>query len=281
MDILTEAQKLHVGRAVADAGERCLMPYFGRLATTDVAYKNSPDDPVSVADKKSEAFLKEALHDVLPHAHFIGEESFAQDASILDLLRGDDVPTWVCDPLDGTLNFVAGKEGFGILLCLVSKGETQAAWLYDAYNKKMTLYDEKYGTTPAFPSVANGVAMRRPLFGLMGRKVFRHPETQRIAETLEGITLAPSEVPSVISYPMLFSGELDFLVFRTTFPWDHLPGLAIAKNLGLPYARWNGEAFRCDDVTHGLLIARNAETYREVRQTLILSLMEAGVLNEK
>lgn len=79
-----------------------LSGFFGKITHAQIATKSSSVDLVSIADKESEALLRQELRQVLPQAVFIGEES-------VNLATVDEHQLcWVVDPLDGTSNFLAG-----------------------------------------------------------------------------------------------------------------------------------------------------------------------------
>lgn len=58
---------------------------------------------VTETDQAVEAFIKDKIAATYPSFKFIGEESFAGGERV-DLT---DEPTFICDPIDGTSNFVS------------------------------------------------------------------------------------------------------------------------------------------------------------------------------
>lgn len=66
--------------------------------------KSSDIDLVTEVDKKVEQTLIEGLTKKFPTHKFIGEESVADGAKC----ELTDSPTWIIDPIDGTLNFIHG-----------------------------------------------------------------------------------------------------------------------------------------------------------------------------
>lgn len=70
--------------------------------TTEV--KSSNIDLVTETDKAVEELLINNLHEKFPSHKFIGEESVAAGEKCQ--LTSD--PTWIIDPIDGTMNFVHG-----------------------------------------------------------------------------------------------------------------------------------------------------------------------------
>mmetsp|Transcript_8907 Transcript_8907/g.39405 ORF Transcript_8907/g.39405 Transcript_8907/m.39405 type:complete len:190 (-) Transcript_8907:1236-1805(-) len=65
----------------------------------------SQRDFVTDTDEKCEGIILDALKKKYPTHKFIGEEETAKAGALPDLT---DEPTWFCDPLDGTTNFVHG-----------------------------------------------------------------------------------------------------------------------------------------------------------------------------
>ena len=72
--------------------------------------KNNTSDLVTHYDKTIEAMVVERTRQAFPRFKFIGEETCGKDAKLTD------EPTFVCDPIDGTLNFTNGVANFAISL---------------------------------------------------------------------------------------------------------------------------------------------------------------------
>lgn len=89
--------------------------------------KSSDIDLVTEVDKKVEETLIGGLSKIFPTHKFIGEESVADGAKCV--LTDD--PTWIIDPVDGTLNFVHGFPHSCISLGLVINKESVAGIIYN------------------------------------------------------------------------------------------------------------------------------------------------------
>lgn len=78
------------------------------------AMKKGDGSPVTVADQRAEAVIEAGLAKLMPGVPMIGEESFSEG-------RSPDTGTrfWCVDPLDGTRDFVAGKDEFTVNIALV------------------------------------------------------------------------------------------------------------------------------------------------------------------
>jgi len=90
------------GQMLMDAARRRMQ---GNGATTSVDYveKENSVDLVTKTDNDVEAFIHDAVSKKYPDHKFIGEETYSAGAS-RDYLVGA-APTWIVDPLDGTVNF--------------------------------------------------------------------------------------------------------------------------------------------------------------------------------
>lgn len=89
--------------------------------------KSSDIDLVTEIDQKVERLLIDGLSQQYPTHKFIGEESVAGGAKC-DLT---DAPTWIIDPVDGTLNFIHGFPHCCISVGLAINKECVAGIIYN------------------------------------------------------------------------------------------------------------------------------------------------------
>lgn len=64
-----------------------------------------------------EEFIRSSIKNTYPNHSFIGEETYSKGSSRDYLIKDD--PTWVVDPLDGTVNFTHGFPMFCVSIALV------------------------------------------------------------------------------------------------------------------------------------------------------------------
>ena len=79
-------------------------------------WEKQPGDPVSEIDLAVDAFLKRELKALLPAAGWLSEET----ADAPERLAGGLV--WLVDPIDGTRDYVRGRDGWAISVALISSG---------------------------------------------------------------------------------------------------------------------------------------------------------------
>lgn len=82
-------------------------------------------DFVTVADKRAEQMIREALLGEFPEDAFLGEEGGASR-------DGSSTGTWVVDPIDGTTNFIRGFRHWGVSIAFVAGDEILIGVIYDA-----------------------------------------------------------------------------------------------------------------------------------------------------
>ena len=91
------------------AGEVCLR-YFGTDLQVD---RKQGDEPVTAADRQSQALIVAALRERFPEDGILAEEG-QEKGSWTAHPR-----TWVVDPIDGTKDFIAGRQGFSVMIGLL------------------------------------------------------------------------------------------------------------------------------------------------------------------
>lgn len=273
--LLSNQQKNDIAELIRKVGDEYIFPHFRKISDGDVSYKDSNIDPVTIIDIKAEKLLKEGLLNIIPESLFIGEELYSTDKSVIDYLDDTTKPVWIVDPIDGTDNFIAGKSGFGIMACLIYKGEIVGSWFYEVSLQRMTLYHAPDFISENGEELTFSYKPMKPFKGLIGKKLHRFPEVQKLKAECQNIILDPLQEPSIVCYREMLLGNVDFLVFKVTYPWDHLPGIAFLKSQGAVACRWSGEDFRFSDVHEGLVVAKNQEVMGVILKEIVAALLRS------
>ncbi|KAF5665713.1 QA-X [Fusarium denticulatum] len=110
-----------------DAGDMLMAAAQRRIdgsgqSSSAVSYveKENSVDIVTKTDNDVENFIRTTVLSKYPNHGFLGEESYSAGASRTYLV--EDKPTWVVDPLDGTVNFTHLFPMFCVSIALVVKG---------------------------------------------------------------------------------------------------------------------------------------------------------------
>ncbi|MET1754050.1 inositol monophosphatase family protein [Novosphingobium sp. RD2P27] len=96
---------------LADVAGAAIRPHF--RSGLEVESK-SDASPVTIADRAAEEAMRRTLKAEVPRDGVIGEEFGTEE--------GASGRTWVLDPIDGTVSFLAGRPIFGTLIALLVDG---------------------------------------------------------------------------------------------------------------------------------------------------------------
>ncbi len=99
-------------------GRQVLLSYFGELKKIEEKFHAGL---VSEADKESERVIKSYLLEKFPGTFFLGEETFFENNED----KKTDQGKWICDPLDGTTNYVHQFPVFCISLAFEWQDQVQ------------------------------------------------------------------------------------------------------------------------------------------------------------
>ena len=99
-----------VAHAMADAARGPVLKHFRSEDLTADNKLAGGFDPVTIADRESEAAMRAVLAERRPQDGVLGEEQAD--------VAGTSGLTWVLDPIDGTRAFITGAPVFGVLIAL-------------------------------------------------------------------------------------------------------------------------------------------------------------------
>ena len=115
----------HAVEIARGAGE-ILAGHFGRRI--EVEFKDDKQrDPVTAADKQTQAYLASEITRRFPGHGILGEEATEEEKQSEEPARDT---LWVLDPLDGTTNFLNGLPVFASSIGVIHRGRPVAAALY-------------------------------------------------------------------------------------------------------------------------------------------------------
>lgn len=188
-------------------------------------------DFASTVDLEIERLVREILAAATPDIPLLGEEG---DQAPLD---GDAV--WVLDPIDGTLNFIAGSPFCSISLALVTAGRPVLA-IVDA-----PLLNERYVAVEGAGAYLNGLRVvvsdppgDEPVvsmadFGLgelsSGRNALQLSIIEHLVATGARVRIHGS---AALDLAWMASGRLSGTLMASNLPWDVLGGVLLVREAG-------------------------------------------------
>lgn len=275
MTIFSLSRAPEVAEVVRAAAINHVLPYFRAPDRIDVREKTGPTDLVTAADLACERALTPALSALLPGSGVVGEEAAAADPSVLDAL-GADAPTWIIDPVDGTMNFANGRPTFAVLVALAAGGETLAGWIYDPIADRMSWAVKGEGCyTNGERVVALGAtgpgAPPHDVSGAISTRFCTPDLAQKLRRRARELRQSLCLGSAGQEYLYLLDGRLQAALYHRLMPWDHAAGVLMYQEAGGYAALTDGErpySPRADVDGGALLAAVNRDTWLALRDFL-------------
>src|SRR5262249_28112262 len=192
-----------------------------------IEYKGDAD-LVTIADRQSEALIRERIGAQWPSHDIMGEEQGLADT-------GSDY-RWYVDPLDGTTNFAHGFPVFCVSMALDFKGERIAGVVYDPTRDELFAAEQGSGAT------LNGEAIRVSktellkesliATGFPSHKRHKNPNIffyQQVTLRSHGVRRAGS---AALDLCYVACGRFDGFWEFNLNPWDTAAGVLIVEEAG-------------------------------------------------
>lgn len=258
-----------VTHILIEAAQEEILPRFRALEEHEILTKDS-GELVTVADEAAERHITRRLLALLPGSLVVGEEAVAKDGRIMDALQGED-PVWLVDPIDGTGNFAGGTAVFAVMVALVLRGETVAAWIHDPIGQSTALAERGGG------ALLDGEALKAApggpldtLEGTLHAGTFATPDMKRQIDSRRArLRVGKSLRCAGHEYIRLAEGRCHFSLFTKLMPWDHAPGALIHREAGGVGKTLDGRDYnpaRRDG--RGLLLAPDEASWKALHDTL-------------
>jgi myo-inositol-1(or 4)-monophosphatase len=199
-----------------------------------VRAKSTPTDPVTVVDTETERLLRDLLAELRPGERVLGEEGGG---------RSDDSagrPTWVVDPIDGTVNFVYGLPAYGVSVAVQVDGQSVAGAVADVVDG--ALYSAARGqgahvrrgtsTSPLRCSRVTDLSMSLVGTGFSYDPQLRQRQALVLATLMPQIRDVRRFGSAALDLCMVAAGQLDAYYEENLNVWDWAAGALIAAEAG-------------------------------------------------
>jgi myo-inositol-1(or 4)-monophosphatase len=203
-----------ISAAVREAGSLAMAKWRGDFAH----WQKTPGEAVSEVDLATNALLRERLYAIDSDAGWLSEET-ADSAERLLVSR-----VWVVDPIDGTRDFIRGRDGWCVSVALVEGGVPMIGILDAPARGDHWTAERGKGAT------RNGVTLRTPeRTTLSGSRV---PADQLPAVDSD-LVAVPKPNSIALRIAMVAAGEADLLAaLRWGHEWDIAAAALIASEAG-------------------------------------------------
>ncbi|WP_119169367.1 histidinol-phosphatase [Algihabitans albus] len=225
---------------LADAARVVTRRYFRTAVTVD---SKADESPVTIADRETEARLRDLIARRFPDHGIVGEEHGSD--------RRDAEFVWVLDPIDGTKAFITGNPLFGTLIALTRGGRSILGVI------DMPILGERWLGADGRTAEHIDASGRRParsracpsLDGAVLQST--HPD-MFAGPDLEAFLRLDREVAMTryggdcFSYGQLSSGFIDLVVEAGLQPYDFMALLPVVEGAGGRATDWNGAPLTLD-----------------------------------
>lgn len=218
---------------LADAAGDAIRPFF-RAAFT---HETKPDaSPVTEADRAAETAIRRILDAEAPRDAIIGEE-FGEKP-------GNSGRSWIIDPIDGTVSFMAGRPTFGTLIALLEDGWPVLGVIDQCIAK------ERWVGATGYPTTLNGTAvsartctsLAQATLATSGPQYFTDHDGEHFmalaAKTAHKRMLFGGDC---YNYALLASGHIDIVVEAGLKLHDFAALVPVIIGTGGMMSDWSGE----------------------------------------
>lgn len=202
-----------------------------RAAGINARFKND-QSPVTEADEQAEKIILDGLTSHYPDIQVVAEEATAAG----NVPENLETRFFLVDPLDGTKEFVAGREDFTVNIALIENGVPIAGIVYAP--ARFVLY-----------AGAGNAAHKAAVDGQVGQRIPLEPQKQdspervvasrshMTAETEDWLECRPGcrtvNIGSSLKFCLLAEGSADIYPrFGRTMEWDTAAGDAVLRAAG-------------------------------------------------
>ena len=244
-----------------DVAEEIIRPRFQALADHHVTEK-SPGSLVTIADHEAEVAIAQVLAAAYPDAVILGEEAYESEPGVMDRYARAE-HGFTVDPVDGTRNFVHGSPDHAVMVAETRGSAVERAWIWQPEHQAAWVAERSHGTW------RNGERVRtlpvRP--GTRPRGATSMWSLRK--RGLAALPLRSSWFCCGVDYPRLIDGEVDFLLYRKAFPWDHAPGALLVTEAGGRVGYADGTDYDPRSLRAGIIAASDADTHAVVSHHLL------------
>ena len=220
---------LQVGLDAVLAAGPIALDYFRQRIEVEDKRLGDYYDPVTEADKRIEASIRDHLLQAFPGHRIAGEEHGTV---------GEGSTYWIIDPIDGTRSFISGMPTWGILLGLVVDGRPLVGIMHQPFTGETWFADPELGArlrigrqerplrTRAEASLADAVLYSTH------PTMFQPPQLLERYQRLAARCRLQRWGGDCYAFALVAQGTIDLMVDGSLMPYDILPLVPIIEGAG-------------------------------------------------
>jgi histidinol phosphatase-like enzyme (inositol monophosphatase family) len=246
---------------LATASGAAILPFFRSSLNAIDKSNGGIFDPVTEADRASEAVMRSKIKTTFPDHGIVGEEfgSEKEDAEFV----------WVLDPIDGTKAFISGLPLWGTLIGLTRNGNPAFGMMNQPYTKERFFGDGGAATlrTPSGDRPLKTRACARladATLSCTSTTMFNAKELKAFQKVEKAARLTRFGY-DCYAFCMVAAGFIDLVVESNLKPYDIVALIPIIEGAGGIVTTWEGKP-----ATQGgaIIAAGDARTHAEAMALL-------------
>ena len=245
---------LDFATSLAYQAGKITLRYFNTGVQAELKENN---DPVTIADREAESFIRAAIERTYPEHDIVGEE-YGESSNGRSF-------RWIIDPIDGTISFIRGVPLYGVLIGLEIDGVVKVgAAYYPPLDEMLTAAD---GTGCWW----NGRRARVSAVSKLSDACVVSSDFQHLTAKMPDVVDRFAGQKSLMrtwadayGYLLVATGRAEVALDPRLDVYDCGPYPVIMKEAGGFFGSWSGE----EGHTHGEGIACNAALKPEVMKLM-------------
>ena len=246
---------LEFATSLAYQAGKITLRYFNTGVQTE---RKENNDPVTIADREAEAFVRSEIERKFPGHAIVGEE-YGETQKNGNPFR------WIIDPIDGTISFIRGVPLYGVLIGLEIEGVVKVGAAY------FPPLDEMLCAADSAGCWWNGRRARVSAVGSLSEACVVTSDFQHLTAKMKDVVHRFEREKSLLrtwgdayGYLLVATGRAEVALDPRLDVYDCGPYPVIFQEAGGFFGSWNGEAGH----THGEGIACNAALQPKVMELM-------------
>lgn len=231
---------------LADAAGDAIRPFF----RAQYGHETKADaSPVTDADRSAETVMRRILDAECPRDAIVGEEYGEKP--------GNSGRSWIIDPIDGTVSFMAGRPIFGTLIALLEDGWPVLGVIDQCVNK------ERWVGATGYPTTLNGApvnvrscpSLAEATLATSGPQYFSDHDGEHFM-ALAGKTARKKMLfgGDCYNYALLASGHIDIVVEAGLKIHDFAALVPVIIGSGGIMSDWSGDPLHAESDGHVIAV---------------------------
>ena len=228
---MKEINNSEIESILFDLSKKFILPKYNNLNQDEIKIKNE-NEIFTCVDVLVEEELCKILCKLLPGSLFVGEEKFSKFPKIINNYK-ENKYCWTVDPLDGTKNFVKGKEKFAVMIALTFGNKILQSWIYKPLSNEIYYAIKNQGTF--FHGKKITTNRKNSIKDSIGSISTKYWDKKNLLK-MQTIKLNFLEIKSYgcigLEYVDIVNNKRDFAILSKLSPWDHISGIFLLREAG-------------------------------------------------